>query len=127
MSSHHSLIFIKNNDNTYEGIYCHRDGQVENGVGELLYNYYDNEIKVRSLIELGDASSLDEDISDSVFYCRDKQEDLHTYELDDEEDIISAATDLYISFIYMFQNETWEYAEYADNNELIWENLGDVF
>ena len=50
-------IAIKNQDGSYDSIYCHNDGYPE-GVGLTLANYYKDEKKVRDLLALGDISSL---------------------------------------------------------------------
>ncbi len=52
-----SRIAIEKEDGTVESIYCHWDGYPENN-GEILVNYYTDEKKVQSLIDLGDISIL---------------------------------------------------------------------
>jgi len=72
-------------------IYCHWDGYIEHN-GRLLLSYYDQPVRVASLLELGNLSSLGETIGDEdedfidtvdkdsddvacVFYGRDRGED----------------------------------------------------
>ncbi len=43
--------------NKWKGIYCHHDGYL-NGVGRILQKYYTTDNKVKSLISLGDISSI---------------------------------------------------------------------
>ena len=51
-------IGIENKDGTITSIYCHHDGYISGGVGEMLAIHYTDEAKVRKLMELGDISSL---------------------------------------------------------------------
>ena len=51
-------IGILNKDGTVESIYCHHDGYLIGGVGEMLYMHYNTEEKVRELMKLGDMSAL---------------------------------------------------------------------
>jgi hypothetical protein len=66
------------------GVYCHSDGYPE-GVGKILLVYYREPSKVVALLNLGDISSLDQDIGEkhpfsdrpkgsSTFYGRDRGE-----------------------------------------------------
>jgi len=52
-----SRIGILNDDGTVTSIYCHHDGYV-GYVGEMLNNFYNDELAVRKLMLLGDISSL---------------------------------------------------------------------
>lgn len=67
-----SAIIMKT-DTGYAGIYCHFDGYLENN-GDLLYHHYQDPEKVAALIALGDISSLDTTIKDTVAYARDRGE-----------------------------------------------------
>ncbi len=71
-----SRIAIENQDGTVTSIYCHFDGYLE-GVGKKLFNHYDRE-KTEKLMELGDISVLGESTLDTIAYCRDRGEDLHS-------------------------------------------------
>lgn len=48
-------------DGKFESIYCHHDGYLSY-VGRKLQKYYDNAEKVRALMELGDISSLGDEL-----------------------------------------------------------------
>lgn len=61
-------IGILNKDGTVESIYCHHDGYLIGGVGEMLYMHYNTEEKVRELMKLGDMSSLDADLKGCYTY-----------------------------------------------------------
>ena len=70
-----SRIGIENENGTISSIYCHWDGYPE-GVGATLKKCYTDRGVVKSLIELGDISSLGDDIFSTVAYHRDKGEKL---------------------------------------------------
>ena len=48
-------------DGKFESIYCHHDGYLEY-VGRKLQKHYDDPVKVRELMKLGDISSLGNDL-----------------------------------------------------------------
>lgn len=48
-------------DRKFESIYCHHDGYLEY-VGRKLQKYYNDPVKVRALMKLGDISSLGNDL-----------------------------------------------------------------
>lgn len=56
-----SSIGILNEDGTVTGIYCHWDGYVKHN-GNILYQFYRDEAKVRELISNGDLSILGREI-----------------------------------------------------------------
>lgn len=43
------FIGIQNKDKTITSIYCHHDGYIQGGVGEILFNHYKDEDKIRKL------------------------------------------------------------------------------
>ena len=51
-------IGILNKDGTVESIYCHHDGYLIGGVGEMLYMHYNTEDKVRELMKQGNLDAL---------------------------------------------------------------------
>lgn len=57
-----SYICKENPDHTYTGIYCHWDGYPEHN-GQILVEYYNDKTKVEQLLDLGDLSSLGEEIA----------------------------------------------------------------
>lgn len=58
-----SHIGKKQSDGTIKYIYCHWDGYPEYN-GEILKNHYTDEAKIDALLELGDISSLNEEIGE---------------------------------------------------------------
>jgi hypothetical protein len=71
-----STIAIQNEDGSVTGIYCHWDGYISHN-GNILYQFYRDEAKVRELIALGDISSLKTEIGE--------QHPFDTYNLKEED------------------------------------------
>ena len=69
-----SNIGIKRKNGNVEVVYCHNDGYLSYN-GKMLLDNYQNLDKVNSLINLGDISSLKEDIESTFFYGRDRKEE----------------------------------------------------
>lgn len=72
-----STIAVQHTDGTVSQIYCHWDGYLKHN-GCLLVNNYNNLELAKELVSLGDMSTLGADISDSVFYARDRGETFGT-------------------------------------------------
>jgi hypothetical protein len=68
-----SRIGIELEDGTVKSIYCHWDGYPEHN-GKILNEHYLDRTKVLSLIKLGNISVLDNSISATVAYHRDRGE-----------------------------------------------------
>lgn len=62
-----ATIALENEKGSVRQIYCHFDGYLE-GVGETLKKHYSTRESVEQLTNLGNLSSLGEDIKSSVFY-----------------------------------------------------------
>ena len=80
-----SRIAIEKQDGTVTSIYCHFDGYIS-GNGETLQTNYSNREKVEQLIALGDISSLESDIDETIAYHRDRGEDLNQHQHKDVEE-----------------------------------------
>lgn len=105
-----SWIFIDNGEGKsprFRGIYCHFDGYLD-WVGKNLKEHYDSEDKVRSIIEQGDASSIDETIEKCKFYHRDNNEDLNIREFDDLQTMMKKYHDSWAEYCYLFQDGKWK-------------------
>ena len=89
-----SRIGIQDENGTIRSIYCHFDGYPD-GVGATLIDHYSNRQKLNMLINLGDISILDENISTmdehsfnnpkkgvTVAYHRDRGEELNPARVD---------------------------------------------
>lgn len=111
-----SLIAIEKSDGTYDTIYCHYDGYVENGVGEELFRNYRDLLKVFDLISLGNRRHLVNTNPEDELY----NEDFETYqnldELKEELDVID-----YI-YIFNWDNE-WEVLSYTGDTK----KLSEIF
>lgn len=78
-----STIALEYADGTVGQVYCHWDGYLDNN-GKILLKHYSDPFKLRSLIDLGDISSLDAEVGDqhgfdergqgTTFYGRDRGE-----------------------------------------------------
>lgn len=69
-----SNIAIENEDGTVTFIYCHFDGYLD-GVGQVLYEDYQDAEKIRQLMALGDISSLESEIGEKHdFDTRDQNQ-----------------------------------------------------
>jgi len=90
-----------------KSIYCHWDGDTDNN-GRILVNFYNNQKAAENLVSFGGLSSLGETIFKSIFYCRDRQEDLQV-------NLISAfhqsqLSNVYhdgLEFHYYWDGSTW--------------------
>lgn len=93
-----SKIAIENQDGTVTSIYCHWDGHVETN-GKILFENY-HLTKTEQLIALGDISSLDKSIEDTVAYHRDRGEDLNQTTYEDVEQLYTQGFNNGIEYIY---------------------------
>ena len=109
-----SRIAIENESGIVNSIYCHFDGYVD-GVGKTLFNHYDKE-KLQKLIELGDISSLGESTIDTVAYCRDRGEDLHSTSYLDVEGLFKLGFESGEEYVYCLNREgIWIFKEDTDS------------
>jgi hypothetical protein len=78
-----SRIAIEKANGTVESIYCHWDGYPEYN-GEILENHYTDDKKVQSLIDLGDISSLRQNV---------EAPEGHSFECPDDETTVAYGRD----------------------------------
>ena len=118
-----SRIAIENESGIVNSIYCHFDGYVD-GVGKTLFNHYDKE-KLQKLIELGDISSLGESTEDTVAYCRDRGEDLHSTGYLNVEGLFELGFGSSVEFVYCLNRDgIWLVCEDTSSNvEILKEKL----
>lgn len=113
-----SNIAIKNNDGTYDFVYCHWDGYLNHN-GVILWKHYRDEETIRRLVDHGDISSLrkridpigphsydDSEEDTTVFYHRDRNEDWddvssRNITAEREEDLRENA------FLYLWKDGEW--------------------
>ncbi len=95
-----STIALEFADGTVQAVYCHWDGYLAHN-GKILQEHYMDPFKVRDLVELGAISSLAPSIDKpeghsfdksvegyTVFYARDRGEDLHVSKFKDYEEYV---------------------------------------
>jgi len=118
-----SRIAIEKESGIVNSIYCHFDGYVS-GVGKTLFNHYDKE-KLQKLIELGDISSLKESTIDTVAYCRDRGEDLHSTSYLDVEGLFELGFESGVEYVYCLNRDgIWLVNRYGSSNvEILKETL----
>ena len=93
-----STIALEFADGTVQQVYCHWDGYLDHN-GKILFEHYKDPFKLRDLIDLGDISSLAPSIDKpkghsfdksvdgyTVFYARDRGEELRVNKFRDFED-----------------------------------------
>ena len=112
-----SLIGKLNKDNTVTYIYCHFDGYFEHN-GEILIDHYDNDYKVDELINLGNISSLGEEIGEKqdfdyprnkkwcLSYLRDrgcKEDTANTISLEEWNNMDNS----WIEWLYLWNGYRW--------------------
>jgi hypothetical protein len=118
-------------DGSVIGIYCHWDGYLE-GVGKTLVEHYNDTYKVLDLLELGDISSLGEELGEkhpfschfsnlspqayddaygkmTTAYGRDREEDCPAKDFADATAFRSHYSDC--QFFYLYDGKEWTYAE----------------
>ena len=124
-------IGIQNKDGTITSVYCHHDGYPEY-VGKCLVDYYKTEDKVKSLMNLGDMSSLGtepvgdkdgwdfskrnyDDYSKCVTY-KDRGEDCPAQTSNSVKEFGALSRDCWGEYTYLFKDGEWYFV--ANNNRL---------
>jgi len=78
MSTRSAIAIQETKEGPVKYAYCHYDGYIEHN-GKILNEHYRDPAKVKELLALGDMSSLDETLDKSIFYHRDRKEELHMH------------------------------------------------
>ena len=107
-------------DHVIRGIYCHFDGYIQDGVGQKLFENYQNDDKIRELINLGAISFLEAEVNPTdkhtfdnpqsgvtVAYHRDRGEDLDIDEFDNINDFDAYIAKSWYDYIYLRFNGKW--------------------
>lgn len=107
-------------DGEFKAIYHHWDSYPSH-LGKLLLEHYSNVDKIKEAISYGDASSWDKNISPpnnathnyenkfpdtSVFYHRDRKEDLSISYFPTVKSMIKIATKRWVDYLYLFDTDT---------------------
>lgn len=119
--STHASIGLYWDKNKVKGIYCHYDGYLKGGVGEILYNIVTDSYHAESLIEMGNRSYLDEnDIEDGTYVkqgesWRDNKPTLDSLEnFAFREDYNYVWVDSADSWFVACRNSHWEFVPLGD-------------
>lgn len=70
-----STIGVEMQDGTVNYVYCHHDGYLS-GVGRTLLRHYNTREKALQIVSMGGVSCLEDTLENSVFYARDRGEDI---------------------------------------------------
>jgi len=90
-----SMIGVKNSDGTVNAVYCHWDGYLVGGVGQVLLENFTSSELVNNLIQQGSRSSLSAD------YIQEEQSVIYNY---DSVDDYLESLDSEIEYAYLFDN-----------------------
>lgn len=96
-------------DGTVKSIYCHWDGQVDNGVGRLLVTHYKDLDVIEELLSLGNLSSLGAKVN--------PESDTHSYDTPEEDVCVFYHRDRDEPFLFVKPNEYENLIDYLRNNE----------
>ncbi len=97
--STHAKISLKT-ETGYKTIYNYFDGYLD-GLGKTLLFSYNTQEKVEQLISMGGASAVEETLDKSIFYHRDRGEDIEI-----EMSSFELESDM-VDYIYMFEDGNW--------------------
>lgn len=122
-----SKIAIEQKDGSIVGVYCHNDGYLA-GVGYTLTKHWNDPVKLKEAIDLGNASCWGPVIGEKInFDNRDPDIQNCHYGRDRDEQNQESTTyknqqeykddEGFCSFIYLLKNTgEWQYSKYKDNN-----------
>lgn len=100
-----SIIAVKNDDESYDAIYCHWDGYPD-GVGKTLRENYNTLLKAHELIGRGDLSSLGTSLEASQFFTS-KGEKLKKHYAENIEELKNLASGMWAEYAYAFEDGKW--------------------
>ena len=112
-----STIAKRNPDGSVTSVYCHWDGYPE-GVGAILKEHYTDPSKIERLLDIGDISSLREDIGEqhdfdsssdvTTFYGRDRGETgINALTHADEHEWIGFRRGSWCEYGYLWKDGEW--------------------
>lgn len=117
-----STIAIERPDNSIAVIYCHRDGYVSWN-GKLLREFYHTPEAIEALINLGDISSLGDNLESSRASGRDRGEsNTEARFFEDFNDYTSS--DIFQDYNYIYRNGSWSVSE---DDKMEWIPLDHFF
>lgn len=102
-----SRVGIQHENGFIESIYVHYDGSPDSRL-PLLKEYYNSPERVKELIGMGNASSIERNLEKSVFYVRDRGESMEHNEAIVHDDLNSFIQDDYEEYAYIYL-QTWDW------------------
>ena len=102
-----SLISIRNDQGTFDAVYCHFDGY-PSGVGETLRRNYTTKESVNELISKGDMSFLEHTLDKSEFYTK-RGEPLRVRRNLSHKELVEKAHNMTAEYLYTFEDGRWSY------------------
>lgn len=110
-----STISVQLEDKSIKSVYCHFDGYLSHN-GMLLKTNFNSQELAEELISMGSLSSLNDSIETSVFYCRDRQEELSDDKYDSE--MVYRVLNDHQEYNYCFIDGEWKLYD-EDNKQFI--------
>ncbi|WP_169777767.1 hypothetical protein [Campylobacter curvus] len=106
MKTRSSIWRLKENGR-YDGIYCEWNGYISNN-GKILFKYYQDESKIKELIELGSISTLEATPATCVAFHRDRNEKLQIIKDIQLGSFLPVDSNTrYKDYNYLFENGSW--------------------
>ena len=102
-----SIIAIKNDDNSYDTIYCHSDGYIEGGVGDELRDHFPTEENARTLIAAGDHSSIIDGCDPYSDRDDEDWEDVKPRHFDNETELNLMLSESWAEYVHTFVDGKW--------------------
>jgi len=93
-------------DGSVTSIYSHWDGY-PNGVGKTLGENYSHQDRAKRLVAMGGVSVLEGTIEESVFYHRDRDEDLQIEESPNETAFLKQSERDGAQWSYLWKGDSW--------------------
>jgi len=117
MATRSTIGMLLEDGQTIRSVYCHWDGYPE-GVGAILRDHYTDPSKIERLLDIGDISSLREDIGEqhdfdsssdvTTFYGRDRGETgINALTHADEHEWIGFRRGSWCEYGYLWANGEW--------------------
>ena len=95
-----------NEDRTVTSIYVHWDGSPDTRM-PILEGHYNTVEKIEELLSHGSVSSLANTIEDTIFYHRDRGEELNIRTSESLQEFFYDAYSMSEEYVYLFDNSSW--------------------
>jgi len=95
-------------DGKIKAVYCHFDGYITGGVGEMLFARYKDIFKVNQLIDGGHISTLGGLIRETKYYGKSDSISFGKPDLfDTRAEFVSYYKNSWCEYFYLFENDYW--------------------